>query len=33
MYVNPFWLGFLVGFVAAITLVLVIGSAARGGDE
>ena len=33
MYVNPFWLGFLVGFVVAITLVLVIGSAAKGGGE
>ena len=33
MYVNPFWLGFLVGFVVAITLVLVIGSVARGEDE
>lgn len=30
MYVNPFWLGFLVGFVAAIVLVLVIGGAAEG---
>ncbi len=30
MYVNPFWLGFLVGFVAVIVLVLVIGGAAEG---
>ncbi len=33
MYVNPFWLGFLVGFVVAIIFVLVIGSAAKGGSE
>lgn len=33
MYVNPFWLGFLVGFIAAIILVLLIGGATNGGNE
>lgn len=32
MYVNPFWLGFLVGFVFTITLVLLIGST-KGGKK
>ena len=34
MFVNPFWLGFLVGFMFAIILVLVVGGAMRrGGDD
>lgn len=33
MYINPFWFGFLVGFVAAIVLVLVVGGIAEGGKK
>lgn len=26
MYINPFWVGFLVGFISAFGLVIVLGS-------
>lgn len=26
MYVNPFWLGFLIGFISALVLVIGLGS-------